>query len=255
MKRKLLLSVWLVLGLISLAIAQNQSITGKVSDQTGNALPGVSVVVRGTNQGTTTDASGNYQVSAASGAKLGFSFIGFTSQEVTVGNQSVINVTLVDDSRQLQEVIVSGLATSVKRSNAANAVASIGANQISGVTKPQTVDGALNGKIAGVQITANSGAPGGGFSVKLRGISSVTQASEPLYIIDGVYIDNSQFNTGAGTGSFNGATAQTAGTQDQASNRIADINPEDIENIEVLKGPSAAAIYGTRANAGVIQTC
>ena len=157
-----------------------------------------------------------------------------------------------DDSKQLEEVIVSGLATSVKRSNAANAVTSIGAAQLTGVTKPQTVDGALNGKVPGVQITANSGAPGGGFSVKLRGISSVTQASEPLYIIDGVYIDNSQFNTGAGTTSFNKAANQTAGTQDQATNRIADINPEDIENIEVLKGPSAAAIYGTRANAGVI---
>ncbi|MFD2934418.1 SusC/RagA family TonB-linked outer membrane protein [Spirosoma flavum] len=252
MNRKLLLSFWLFFGLIGVAIAQDQAITGRVTDSQGSPIPGASVVLKGRSIGTNSDASGNFRLNAPSNGTIVFSFIGFATQEVAIGNRSIVNVTLADGNQQLEEVIVTGLATSVKRSNAANAVASIGANQISGVTKPQTVDGALNGKITGVNITANSGAPGGGFSVKLRGISSVTQNSEPLYIIDGVYIDNSQFATGAGTSSFNGATGQTAGTQDQASNRIADINPEDIENIEVLKGPSAAAIYGTRANAGVI---
>ena len=252
MNRKLLLSVWLFFGLIGIAVAQDQAVTGRVSDSQGTPIPGASVVLKGRSIGTNTDASGDFKLNAPANGTLVFSFIGFATQEVTIGNRTIVNVQLADGNQQLEEVVVTGLATSVKRSNAANAVASIGASQLTGVTKPQTVDGALNGKIAGVQITANSGAPGGGFSVKLRGISSVTQASEPLYIIDGVYIDNSQFATGAGTGSFNGATGQTAGTQDQASNRIADINPEDIENIEVLKGPSAAAIYGTRANAGVI---
>ena len=234
------------------AFAQDRTLTGKVTDGSGNPLPGVSVLVKGINRGTTTDADGSYKLTVGNGARVVVSYVGFTSQEVEAGNRSTLNVSLIEDSRQLEEVVVTGLATSVKRSNAANAVGSINAAQLTGVTKPQTVDGALNGKITGVNITANSGAPGGGFSVKLRGISSVTQASEPLYIIDGVYIDNSQFASGAGTGSFNRATSQTAGTQDQAANRIADINPEDIENIEVLKGPSAAAIYGTRANAGVI---
>ena len=252
MNRKLLMCLCLLIGFIGTVAAQNQTLTGKITDSNGTPLPGVSVLVKGTSQGATTDADGTYRLAVPANARVGFSFIGFLSQEVAVGNQSIINVTMREDTRQLEEVIVSGLATSVKRSNSANAVTSIGASQLTGVTKPQTVDGALNGKVPGVQITANSGAPGGGFSVKLRGISSVTQASEPLYIIDGVYIDNSQFATGAGTGSFNRATSQTAGTQDQATNRIADINPEDIENIEVLKGPSAAAIYGTRANAGVI---
>ena len=252
MNRKLLMCLCLLIGFIGTSFGQDQAVTGRVTDVQGTAVPGASVVLKGRAIGTNTDANGNFRINAPTTGMLIFSFIGFETQEVAIGNQSVINVKLADGNRQLEEVIVTGLATSVKRSNAANAVGSINANQISGVTKPQTVDGALNGKVTGVNITANSGAPGGGFSVKLRGISSVTQASEPLYIIDGVYIDNSQFATGAGTGSFNGATGQTAGTQDQATNRIADINPEDIENIEVLKGPSAAAIYGTRANAGVI---
>ncbi len=234
------------------ALAQDRTLTGKVTDASGNPLPGVSVLVKGTATGTSTDAEGVYKLKVTDNVKVVLSYVGFAGQELAIGNRSTLNVILAEDTKQLVEVVVTGLATSVKRTNSANAVGSINAAQLTGVTKPQTVDGALNGKITGVSITANSGAPGGGFSVKLRGISSVTQASEPLYIIDGVYIDNSQFATGAGTGSFSRATSQTAGTQDQASNRIADINPEDIENIEVLKGPSAAAIYGTRANAGVI---
>jgi TonB-linked SusC/RagA family outer membrane protein len=111
----------------------------------------------------------------------------------------------------------------------------------------------MNGKLVGANIQANSGAPGGGVSVKLRGISSIVGTSEPLYVIDGIIVDNSQFNTGAGTRAFNGAvTNANAGSQDQATNRISDINPADIESLDVLKGPAAAAIYGTRANAGVI---
>lgn len=235
-------------------MAQTRTVSGRVTDAAGTPLAGANVLLKGTTRGATTSADGRYTLTdVPATARLVISSIGFVNKEQTVSpGATTVDATLAEDVSNLEEVVVSGLATSVKRSNAANAVTSIGANQLTGVTKPQTVDGALNGKVPGVQITANSGAPGGGFSVKLRGISSVTQASEPLYIIDGVYIDNSQFATGAGTGSFNGATAQTAGTQDQATNRIADINPEDIENIEVLKGPSAAAIYGTRANAGVI---
>ncbi|WP_461099498.1 SusC/RagA family TonB-linked outer membrane protein [Spirosoma luteolum] len=252
MNRKLLILFWAILGLSTRIYAQDQAISGRVTDPTGAPVPGASVVLKGRTVGTNTDAGGNFRLNAPPNGTLVISFIGLATKEVAIGNRTNITVQLADGDQQLEEVIVTGLATSVKRSNAANAVTSIGAQQLTGVTKPQTVDGALNGKVPGVQITANSGAPGGGFSVKLRGISSVTQASEPLYIIDGVYIDNSQFSTGAGTGSFNRATSQTAGTQDQASNRLADINPEDIENIEVLKGPSAAAIYGTRANAGVI---
>ena len=233
-------------------MAQDRSLSGKVTDGSGTPLPGVSVLVKGSNRGTTTDGDGTYKLSVGEGAKVVVSYVGFASQELAVGNQSVLNVSLTEDSRQLDEVVVSGLATSVKRSNLANAISTISGKELMGSTRPQTLDGALNGKLTGANISANSGAPGGGFSVRLRGISSINLSSEPLYIVDGVYVNNSQFQTGAGTGSFNGATGQTSGTQDQAANRMADINPADIESVEVLKGPSAAAIYGTRANAGVI---
>ncbi|MBL4663674.1 MAG: SusC/RagA family TonB-linked outer membrane protein, partial [Flavobacteriaceae bacterium] len=145
------------------------------------------------------------------------------------------------------------LATSIKRSNSANAVASISAENITGTTPPQTLDGALYGKFAGAIVNANSGAPGGGLSVKLRGATSIQGNTQPLYIIDGVYIDNSSIASG-----LNGVSAAAGGgnsaslLQDNATNRIADINPEDIENISILKGASAAAIYGSRAAAGVI---
>jgi TonB-linked SusC/RagA family outer membrane protein len=144
--------------------------------------------------------------------------------------------------------VVTGLASSIKRSNLANAVTTISAQQLLGTTQIQTTDGALYGKVPGANINMNSGAPGGGASVQLRGISSLVGASQPLYIVDGVYVNNA--TNRSGRGSVTGAS--TVETQDDNANRLADLNPNDIENIEVLKGPSAAAIYGTRANAGVI---
>ena len=226
-------------------------ITGRVTDGQNMPLGGASVTVQGTRTSTQTDADGRFSITVPNAnARLVISSIGFTTQ--TIAAADAAGVRLEEDAGRLSEVVVTGLATSVKRSNAANSVASISAKQLTGNTRPQTLDGALQGKFAGAQITANSGAPGGGFSVRLRGVSSINLSSEPLYIIDGVYANNSQNNTGAGTGPFSGATGQTSGTQDQAPNRLADLNPADIENIEILKGPSAAAIYGTRANAGVV---
>ncbi|MFM9838197.1 MAG: SusC/RagA family TonB-linked outer membrane protein [Cyclobacteriaceae bacterium] len=233
--------------------AQERNVTGKVKGADGSGLPGVNVTLKGTSSGTITDADGAFSLSVPSAdSELIFSFVGFVTETVKVGSSTTLAVQLTEDVSTLQEVVVSGLATSVKRSNLANSIASISAKELVGTTRAVTLDGAMNGKIVGANISANSGAPGGGFSVRLRGISSINQSSEPLYIVDGVYVNNSQFATGAGTNAFSGATGQTAGTQDQATNRIADINPADIESIEVLKGPSAAAIYGTRANAGVI---
>lgn len=233
--------------------AQERNVTGKVTGPDGAGMPGVNVAVKGTTNGTITDGEGAFTIAVPNeNAELVFSFVGYVTETIRVGSSTTLDVKLVEDLTTLQEVVVSGLATSVKRGNLANAVSTISAKELVGTTRPVTLDGALNGKLVGANISANSGAPGGGYSVRLRGISSINQSSEPLYIIDGVYINNSQFSTGAGTGAFSGATGQTSGTQDQATNRIADINPADIENIEVLKGPSAAAIYGTRANAGVI---
>lgn len=228
------------------------TVNGRVTDAQNNPVPGATITIQGTRTSTQSDANGAFIISVPnSSARLVITSVGFAARTINAGDAAQ-GIRLEEDMSRLSEVVITGLATSVKRSNAANSVASINAKQLTGNTRPQTLDGAMQGKFAGAQITANSGAPGGGFSVRLRGISSINLSSEPLYIIDGVYANNAQNATGAGTGPFNGATGQTSGTQDQAPNRLADLNPADIENIEILKGPSAAAIYGTRANAGVV---
>ncbi len=241
----------LVLCLPSLMHAQTV-INGRVTESVNNnPLEGATIMVRGTTNSAITDPSGKFSITVPNtNAKLQVSYVGYITQVIDAKNSASISLTA--DNSNLTEVVVTGLATSIKKSNAANSVATISAKELAGNTRPQTLDGAMQGKVPGAQISANSGAPGGGFSVRLRGISSINLSSEPLYIIDGVYVNNNQNATGAGTGPFSGATGQTAGTQDQAPNRLADINPADIENISILKGPSAAAIYGTRANAGVV---
>lgn len=239
----------LVLPLLS---AAQQQVKGRVTDETGAPLAGATVTVKGTKIVAQTDVNGNFSLNVpANYSKLEISYVGFSAQTITAGAGETI-VALKEDDTNLNEVVVTGLASSIKRSNAANSVARIGAKELTGSTRPPTIDGAMSGKVAGAQITANTGAPGGGLSIRLRGVSTVAGSSEPLYVIDGVIVSNDQFATGAGTRAFNGATGLNAGSQDQAPNRISDINPADIESIEVLKGPSASAIYGSRAGAGVI---
>ncbi|MFN3849867.1 MAG: SusC/RagA family TonB-linked outer membrane protein [Spirosomataceae bacterium] len=232
--------------------AQDRSVSGVVKDASGSGIPGVSVRVKGTPKGTVTNADGAFSVEASSSSSLVFSAIGFETQEVKVGNSSSINITLNEDSNTLDEVVVSGLATSVKRSNLANAVATLSAKDLVGTTTPVTTDGAIQGKLAGANIMSNGSMPGGGFNMQFRGISTLgSSASQPLIIVDGVFIDNSQYSNGRSQA--NKATGGSAASaQDNNANRLADLNPDDIEKIEVLKGASAAAIYGTGANAGVV---
>lgn len=255
MRKRLLGLLLLTAMTIATAWAQTRTVSGVIRDTNGQPIPGANVVIRGTARGTTTDAQGRYTLTdVPANARLQISNIGFVATEQAISSgQSVVDVRLTEDVSNLEEVVVTGLASSIKRSNAANAVASVNADKLVGTTRPATLDNALAGKVVGANIVSNSGAPGGGVSVRLRGISSINLTTEPLYVVDGIIINNSQFNTGAGTRAFNGAvTASNVGSQDQAANRLADLNPADIENVEVLKGPSASAIYGTRANAGVI---
>ena len=249
MKRKLRCFLLLFTLVVNIAYAQ-KTITGKVTELgNGLPLPNVSVLIKGTNQGSSTNTDGTYSLGVKDlPATFVFSMLGYESQELTVTSQTTtLNVRLKENANDLNEVIVSGLASTVKRKNAANAVSSVSAKELTGVTKPQTADGALYGKVAGANIRSSGGAPGGGLSIQLRGFSSLQGASQPLIILDGVYINNASQATGRATVSGAGASSQ-----DDGSNRLADINPDEIENMEILKGPSAAAIYGTRANAGVI---
>ncbi|MDO6516349.1 SusC/RagA family TonB-linked outer membrane protein [Zobellia uliginosa] len=228
------------------------TIKGNTTDESGMPLPGVNVVVKGTMNGTTSDFDGIYEIRVNNfPATLVFSYLGYADKEVEVTGTSTLDVALKESATGLDEVVVTGLATSVKRSNSANAVASVSAAELTGRTPPSTLDGALYGKFAGAVVNSNSGAPGGGISVKLRGATSITGNTQPLYIVDGVYIDNSSIAGGLNVVSEAAGQGSDA-NQDNPSNRIADINPEDIANIEILKGASAAAIYGSRAAAGVV---
>jgi TonB-linked SusC/RagA family outer membrane protein len=215
------------------------TISGTVSDDSKLGLPGVSVVLKGTQRGTTTDKNGAFQIDIPekNGAVLVFSFVGYTLQEVEVGNQTSISVTMLPENKSLQEVVVVGYGT-VKKSDLTGSVSSIKGDAIREM--PVTsVDQAIQSRAPGVQVTQSSGAPGGGISIRVRGANSINSGSEPLYVIDGfpMYPDNGALGTGGNR---------------QPSNAMATINPNEIESIEILKDASATSIYGSRGANGVI---
>lgn len=246
---KFLLALLLFIG-VTQAEAQVFTASGTVKDNAnGNPLTGVSITVKGTKQTTTSNSTGNFTINVSSkSAVLVLKYVGYKATEVAVSaDKANLNVMMEEEVNSLKEIVITGLASSIKRSNLANAITTVSAKDLMGTTQIQTADGALYGKVAGANIRMNSGAPGGGINIQLRGLSSLTQASAPLIVLDGVYINNNTQRTGRAS-----VTGAGAANQDDGANRLADINPADIENIEVLKGPSAAAIYGTRANAGVL---
>jgi len=249
MKKFTKLSMLMAMLLFAVAANAQLSVTGNVSDSEGEPLIGVSVLVKGTTTGTVTDFNGDFTVNLEEDSgTLELSYTGYESQMVDVSaTNSKLNITMAESVADLEEVVVTGLASGIKRSNLANAVSTVSGKELTEVTTQQTVDGALYGKMTGVNIVQTSGAPGGGIAMRLRGVSSLTGNNQPLFIIDGVYISNAEIPSG-----LRFASGANSGTEENASNRIADLNPEDIESIEVLKGASAAAIYGTRANAGVV---
>jgi len=244
--------IFCVAGMPFISRAQVRPITGTVLDGKNHPVAGASILIQGKSQGTVTDEAGKFKLSVPDNATLIVSFTGYRSQIVKWNGSPDIKIDMVEDVARLDEIVVTGLSTSIKRRNLANSVATITATQLNGVAPSQTFDQALSGKIPGATINANTGAPGGGQSVKLRGVTSVYGNTQPLYVIDGVFVDNS--STSAGLNFVTGALAGGAltSTQDNPSGRISDINAEDIENVEILKGASAAAIYGSRASGGVI---
>ncbi len=204
----------------------DQTITGTVTDESGSGLPGVSILVKGTQRGTTTDGGGKYKIDVADGsAVLVFSFVGYLSQEVAVGNQSQISISLKVDTKTLDEVVVT--AFGIKRDQKALGYASqkVGGEQLSAVGNTN-IQNSLQGKAAGVQVRLSSGMPGRPAQVNIRGSRSITGSNEPLYVIDGLPV--------------------------AAGSRSIDFNPSDVESMDILKGPAAAALYGVRASNGVI---
>lgn len=229
------------------------SLSGTVNSEKGDTVPFVNVIEKGTTNGTTTDIDGKFTIEVSNlPATLVFSSLGFETLEQSVTSSGAINVTLAESAEALEEVVITGLASSTKRSNSANSVATITANELIGTTAQSGLDGALYGKFTGAEIKANSGAPGGGISMRLRGVTSIFGDQQPLFIVDGIYVDNSTIGFGNNVVSLAAGGGNPSTNQDDATNRIADLEPLDIQNVEILKGASAAAIYGARAAGGVV---
>lgn len=240
----------IILLVAGMGFAHSQTLAGKITDsETGEPLPGAQVFVKGTFVGTTTDVNGAYSLDVDGSVTVVISYIGYKTQDVSTSGGSG-DFAMEPDVLRQDEVVVTGLASTVKRRNAANAVASVSGDDL--VNAPtQTLDQALSGQFAGVNIRRNTGAPGGGVNVNLRGQSTLTGSTQPLYVIDGVIVNNDANQSGIDV--VTEATgAGSSRPQGQPTNRIGDINPNDIESIEVLKGASAAAIYGAKASNGVI---
>lgn len=230
-------------------------ISGKVTGKDGNGIPAISVTIKNTNIGTATDASGNYVLSSdlrQGNYVLVFSGVGFKTSEtpLRVGSDQAYtsDVQLTDDALGMDEIVITGTSQGTTRRQLGSYISTVKADQLNKGASGNVLQ-ALQGKTAGAQITQNSGDPAGGISVRLRGISSVLSSSEPLYIVDGVIVNNATNRVTNTQNNYDGSNF--VGSIGQ--NRMVDINPADIERIEVLNGAAAAAIYGSRANAGVIQ--
>ncbi|MEQ9221450.1 MAG: TonB-dependent receptor [Cyclobacteriaceae bacterium] len=239
-------AVLLSLLLCSGSILAQTLVTGTVTDVSGETLPGVSILIEGTTKGTVTDANGQFSLEVPnSSSRLSVSYVGFTSKVVDV-EDSPLSIMLEVDVQSLEEVVVVGYGT-MKKSDLTGSVGQLSADELN--SQPiTTMEQGLQGRIAGVKITTSSGAPGGGMSVQIRGVTSILNGSEPLYVIDGFPVSGqSQFSTNSGRG-----TSAEGADYTVNQNPLAAINPADIQSIEVLKDASAAAIYGVRGANGVI---
>ncbi|MCC9135520.1 SusC/RagA family TonB-linked outer membrane protein [Pontibacter silvestris] len=228
------MSLLLVFTLINSVLAQTQTVTGKVTAASdGSALPGVTVLEKGSTNGTTTGLNGEYQLTVSPNSVLVFRFIGMSTLEIPVNNRSTVNAQLETDQKVLDEVVVVGYGTQSKQT-ITGSTASLSSKDIA-ETPVTSVEQAIQGKAAGVFIQSNNGKLGQGIQVRVRGTSSLSASSQPLYVVDGIPITSENLSgTSAGT------------------NPLADINFNDVESIEVLKDASAAAIYGARASNGVV---
>ncbi len=221
--------------------AQQLRVSGKVTDgSTNDALPGVNVAVKGSGTGTSTDGNGNYALSVNRGSVLVFSFLGYASQEVTVGNSTTINVALMPSATELNEVVVTALGIRRAQKALGYAVSKIDAKDITKVGSPN-FGSALYGKASGVRISSAAGGATSAVNINIRGMNSINFSNQPLIIVDGVPIRNGENNN-----------AGYWGDQRIRGNGLIDINPQDIENLTVLKGASASALYGSEAANGVV---
>ncbi len=246
MRKITMLLAFLLFAGLNFAFAQTKTIKGTVtSADDGSPLPGVTVLVKGTTNGTITDANGKYELQVSPKATtLVFSFVGMKTQEVSINGRSTINVSLKSTALALNQVVVTALGISREKKALGYAVTQLGGKDIATV-KTNNVINSLSGRVAGAVITESPTGPGGGTRVIIRGNNTLTGNNQPLYVVDGIPISNSGFGTANGSGKANYRRADY-GTG------ISDINPDDIASITILKGPNAAALYGSRASNGVV---
>ncbi len=229
----------LMLGFSMTLAAQDRTVTGRVtSAEDGSAIPGVNIVVKGTTSGTNTGTDGRYSLSVPANATLVFSFIGLQAQEVEVGNRSTIDVQLASDVKALSEVVVTALGVERETKALGFSVAQVENEQLT-VGRTTNVVNALTGKVAGVRISGSNGMVGSSSAIFIRGFTTFTGSNQPLFVVDGIPINNG-----------GGANATQTGVS--SSNRAIDLNQDDIESVSILKGPAAAVLYGSRAAAGAI---
>ncbi|MEP0712543.1 MAG: TonB-dependent receptor plug domain-containing protein, partial [Algoriphagus sp.] len=242
MKKNYAMTLLFLLGfLASIPLYAQQTVKGKViAKEDGEPLPGASILIQGTSTGAVTDIDGFYSIDVPNAnTVLVFSFIGFDSKSITVGSATTLDVVLASSASDLDEFIVTAFGISQEKKSLGYAAQSINSDAIL-ESKQVNVVNALQGQVAGVQVTNSGGAPGQSARIIIRGINSLdpNADNQPLFVVDGVPVDNS--------------TVESAGTPRGMSNRIADINPNDIENMSVLKGAAATALYGVRAANGAV---
>ena len=241
MKNQIRWTILLIMGIVQVTLAQNL-IRGTVSDANG-PLPGANVIEQGTTNGVSTDFDGNFTITVAEGATLEISFTGFITQNITVGDQSTIDVVLEEDTELLEEVVVTALGFTEKRDKQGS-TSSIVSTKAVVRSGEATFQNALSGKAAGVSVARTSGDPGAGSRIRIRGANTILGSSDPLIIVDGSPLNS------ATTKIVNGGSSNTGAIN--FGSRLNDINPADIASVQVLKGASAAALWGSRAANGVI---
>ncbi|TGE10387.1 SusC/RagA family TonB-linked outer membrane protein [Hymenobacter fodinae] len=233
MKQNFLIPLACGLALASTASAQTRAVSGRVTDAGGTGLPGVTVLERGTTNGTSTDANGGFSLTVQPGATLVISSIGFETQNVTVADRTSVPVTLKSSATELGEAVVVGYGTQTK-ADVTGSVTQLSSKDVQNVPTV-SFEQAIQGRTPGVQINQTSGKLGAGVQIRVRGSSSVTASNQPLYVIDGIPV-----------------TSQDVGSDTEPLNPLADLNPNDIESITILKDAASSAIYGSRASNGVV---
>ncbi len=230
----------------NLALAQSQTVSGRIATSQNEPLPGVSVLVKGSSTGTSTDSDGKFTLGVPDGKNnvLVVSFIGFSTQEIPIGNQTQFNIQLLEDVTQLNEVVVTALGISQEKRSLGYTVSQVNGNDIAQTQRPNFMV-ALQGRVPGLSMISTSGLPGSSTSITLRGIGSISGNNQPLIVVDGLPVDNRVLDQ-------HNLVSNGDNRNSDYINRAADINPNDIESINVLKGPEAAALYGQGGASGAI---